>query len=934
MKIRKSVHRFLSSMLVLCLCLSLCWPVPSTRNLSVRAVLLPSAAEMPAVGTWNSIVSVGSSGCDRTSCAAPAMDAVVFQYDKLQDWRIYGDNCLKAILTNVDIVCEEYSILHRDVSRAFAVVGSGTAALVQSSLDSTRLQGQLLCICDLIDAVVRFSVNQYITAVVHPMAAAFWMPDWVFSRTADAIAQGLSQEADATAQVFSWMADATVLVFSDIGHSAAVRTQLSVETTKELVRLSTPALKGVSSAASAVRTAFFAVTPVAASVAVTLLSSLSAEISDTSLPAPPASGYRKLTRRIRMAIRKARAKRLRRLTAVLRFFAKAERIITVLVLLRGVFNSAILFYWTDPAPDADGSVQSDQDQSAACDQISGSDTQKCESKQPEHAAPEASQGTAADAQSQTAGAPGGDTARKRQSDTFHAGTSSAGIFGRRNGPALPEGATSAVLMPAFAASQTVLPIIIGMTLLIGFSCFPPIVLPTNFLSVLVIIAALLPMFINDCVANNPDSDSRKPEDGIRSPAKTFVSTLLVAAFILLAVSALASIPPTILRKCIRAVVVAAVFAVIAAIAAASTLEDDYLDADVEILGTAGPAENERRDRFPSARKWIGAALISMAVISACVFLSPVQFFSVFIVTMALALIREYLQKDCHREVIYSVNMTEVDAIENHCAPASHAENEGITDSAETASCTQETAPEDTDRARFVRIVQNALSDAEDEDVISAAMMVYDKEIENGADTEAAETAALKVIYGKNSKNAANAKKKVKKLTVDGTLARLSFVRRPQTIYGGLPIVATIARQLDIGARWSRMIQVRSAQTGEWPKTRRPYYSTEDIIIAALLSICTGSNNFDTIESFRGLERVLGFRKGLPSVSRFRQRLNEAADYGMEHVIREVNYQVLKAYRPNIALYNGYLPVDGDVTVLINEKNSKEGTEYSYLGRFG
>jgi hypothetical protein len=107
----------------------------------------------------------------------------------------------------------------------------------------------------------------------------------------------------------------------------------------------------------------------------------------------------------------------------------------------------------------------------------------------------------------------------------------------------------------------------------------------------------------------------------------------------------------------------------------------------------------------------------------------------------------------------------------------------------------------------------------------------------------------------------------------------------------------------------------------------------------LAILCQGKNDFTDIRELRESSAFYRAALGIndvPSESTFRQRINEiAADQRAQRIVKEENAEMLKTFgvapKPT---FNGYVPIDVDVSVHDNSNTKKEGVEWTYKGCFG
>lgn len=161
------------------------------------------------------------------------------------------------------------------------------------------------------------------------------------------------------------------------------------------------------------------------------------------------------------------------------------------------------------------------------------------------------------------------------------------------------------------------------------------------------------------------------------------------------------------------------------------------------------------------------------------------------------------------------------------------------------------------------------------------------------------------------------------------VGNLHFSRQALTKYAGTVIIASMLRAMDINDRTGRLRKVTHARPQGWVT-----YSDEDILVAAMLSICIGESTFCGTEELLNLQDRLGFKKGIPAQETIRQRLSQMAEIGVEHVIEQLNFELLRTYDLELSLTHGFLPMDVDVTPMDNSKTQKEGVELTYKKFFG
>ena len=180
------------------------------------------------------------------------------------------------------------------------------------------------------------------------------------------------------------------------------------------------------------------------------------------------------------------------------------------------------------------------------------------------------------------------------------------------------------------------------------------------------------------------------------------------------------------------------------------------------------------------------------------------------------------------------------------------------------------------------------------------------------------------LNSSNSSPKGSGKRRKPSLVPGFTAGKLETVGRNTTNYLGLAMIATMARNLDIDARYSRLLR----QTGVLETFH--FYSATDIILAMMLAIASGHPTYVGVENAANMAHFLGFRFGMISPERLRQRLNELGKQGMSDVLKQVNVEMLCAFKPHLKLLAGkYVTMDADVTPTDNTHSHKEGVSLTY-----
>ena len=145
--------------------------------------------------------------------------------------------------------------------------------------------------------------------------------------------------------------------------------------------------------------------------------------------------------------------------------------------------------------------------------------------------------------------------------------------------------------------------------------------------------------------------------------------------------------------------------------------------------------------------------------------------------------------------------------------------------------------------------------------------------------------------------------------------------------GGLSVVGALLGKSDFVKKLNRMDVTKNRSQHQ--------IKNGDILLTYLGMLCMGKPYFEAVHEMDDdkefYKAALGITRNIPSEETLRQRMDDIGD-SLRQTILEENIALLLAndIKP-IALENGYVPVDIDVTPMDNSKSKKEGVSRTYKG---